>query len=118
MIYNSILLYVHELPHLSSRYWNDLDIAVDTILKTFDSLSEQFSLMEDEIDSAPRQLGSNRSVQFSNDELNDALVYLYDTFSSLVSLFYFCGPTSSVFLAQGVLQRLVNDFILFIFLFS
>ena len=106
-----VAFYTYNLLGFLSRYWGDLDIAIDTIFKTFDSVSEKFALIEDDDELAPKQLSSKDTMQFSNEELNDALVYLYDTFNSLVSLLHFCGFTSSAFLAHGALQKLVTDFI-------
>jgi len=86
-------------------YWSDLDIAIETVLKTIDSVADQFALLEDISEPTPKRLGSSNSVQFSREELTDALLFLYDTFNSLVSLLSFCGSTSNVFLAHGALQR-------------
>ena len=108
-----IVFYTCNIYSFLSRYWGDLDIAIDTIFKTFDNVLEKFALLEDDDGVAPKQLSSKESMQFSNEELSDALVYLYDTFNSLVSLLRFCGFTSNAFLAQGALQRLVTDLDLF-----
>ena len=82
-----------------------MDIAIDTIIKTIDNVAEKFALLEDESESGPKQLANDQSLQFSNDELNDVSVYLYDTFNSMVALLSFCGFTSRVFFVKGALQR-------------
>ena len=76
-------------------------------------MADQFGLFEDISDPTPKRLASSDSVQFSREELTDALLFLYDTFSSLVSLLSFCGSTSNVFLAHGALQRLAIIYVYF-----
>ena len=92
-------------PLSFSRYWHDLEIAVETILKTFDSVSDKFAFLQDEDETTPKQLSDDPSANFSHAEFEDVIVYLYDTFSSLVSLVSFCAYTSPVLLQKDVLMR-------------
>ena len=94
---------------LLCRYWNDLDMAIDTLFKTFDSMAARFCLTNDKTEDTPKQLQSeDQDEKPSSNDVFDILVYLYDTANSLLAFLKICKHTNRSFFDKEALQRYVQ----------
>ncbi|XP_065051229.1 activating signal cointegrator 1 complex subunit 2-like isoform X2 [Rhopilema esculentum] len=87
-------------------YWNDLDVAIDTIFHTFESIAERFTLLDDDDDHLPKQISTQGKTGYSSDDVIDVIVYLYDTANALWSLVSMCPFTCPILLDKGSLKRI------------
>lgn len=94
---------------LLCRYWNDLDMAVDTLFKTFDSIAARFRFTNEKTEDTPKQLQpEDQDGKPSSNDVFDILIYLYDTANSLLAFIKICKHTNRSFFNKEALQRYVS----------
>nr|XP_015221562.1 PREDICTED: activating signal cointegrator 1 complex subunit 2 [Lepisosteus oculatus]XP_015221563.1 PREDICTED: activating signal cointegrator 1 complex subunit 2 [Lepisosteus oculatus]XP_015221564.1 PREDICTED: activating signal cointegrator 1 complex subunit 2 [Lepisosteus oculatus] len=103
---------IENIFNQQPSYYSDLDETVPTVLQVLNTILERCGLrMEEAASSEPLKLGSTTTrtaMEMSTKDLEDLVLYLCDTCTTLYALFDIFPPACSAFQSHGFLSRLAS----------